>query len=99
MRACLKHAETFMRIRPSLLALTALLTGALAAPGLLVPGLMAQERQAQERPARNERPAQHSDEAPGPGVLRLLPPDSVSSYEITVDGRTIAYTATAGTLP
>ncbi|WP_068031937.1 S10 family peptidase [Rhodoplanes sp. Z2-YC6860] len=95
-----------MRIRPSLLALATLLTGVLAAPDLLVPGLMAQERpaqerSAQERPARNERPAQHSDEAQaaGPGVLRLLPPDAVSSKEITVDGRTIAYTATAGTLP
>jgi carboxypeptidase C (cathepsin A) len=60
-----------------------------------------QEQPAQERPVRNERPAQHPDEAQaaGPGVLRLLPPDSVSSKEITVDGRTIAYTATAGTLP
>ena len=34
----------------------------------------------------------------GPGVLRLLPPDAVSEKEITLGGRTIAYTATAGTL-
>jgi len=32
------------------------------------------------------------------GVLRLLPPDAVSEKEITVGGRAIAYTATAGTL-
>ena len=34
-----------------------------------------------------------------PGVLRLLPSDSVSEKEIEVGGRKIAYTATAGTLP
>ena len=81
-----------MRIRQSLLAFAALLAGVVATPSLLL---------AQERPARNERPAQHSDDAQpgGPGVLRLLPPDAVSNKEITVDGRTIAYTATAGTLP
>ena len=31
-------------------------------------------------------------------MLRLLPPDAVSDKEITVGGRKIAYTATAGTL-
>src|ERR1044071_1098969 len=52
--------------------------------------------------ARAERPAQQrTDEGQshGPGVLRLLPADAVSDKEITVGGRTIAYTATAGTLP
>jgi carboxypeptidase C (cathepsin A) len=96
-----------MRIRHSLLAFAALLAGAVTAPSLLVPDLWAQERPAQgERPARGERPAQHSDDGQpggpqsgGLGVLRLLPPDAVSDKEITVDGRTIAYTATAGTLP
>ena len=57
-----------------------------------------------ERPVRPQRPersgpARSADEAPqGPGVLRLLPPDAVSEKEITVGGRKIAYTATAGTL-
>ncbi|PDS95697.1 carboxypeptidase [Rhizobium sp. S9] len=32
------------------------------------------------------------------GVLKLLPADSVTEHELTVDGRKIAYTATAGTL-
>lgn len=32
------------------------------------------------------------------GVLGLLPPDSVTRHEIVVDGRRLAYTATAGTL-
>ena len=52
--------------------------------------------------ARAERPAQQrTDDTPsnGAGVLRLLPPDAVSDKEITVAGRKIAYTATAGTLP
>jgi carboxypeptidase C (cathepsin A) len=33
-----------------------------------------------------------------PGVLRLLPPDSVTEHALQVRGRTLAYTATAGTL-
>ena len=56
---------------------------------------------AQDRPQRPERsaPAKPADDPPhGPGVLRLLPPDAVSDKEITVGGRKIAYTATAGTL-
>jgi carboxypeptidase C (cathepsin A) len=51
---------------------------------------------------RAERPVQQrTDEAQsnGPGVLRLLPADAVSDKEIAVGGRTVAYTATAGTLP
>lgn len=49
----------------------------------------AQERV--ERQANVERSA-------GDGVLKLLPDDSVTQHELTVDGRKIAYTATAGTL-
>lgn len=33
-----------------------------------------------------------------PGVLRLLPPDAVTEHAIQLHGRTLAYTATAGTL-
>jgi carboxypeptidase C (cathepsin A) len=82
-------------IRRSLLAFAALLACAAATPSILVQDLFAQER-----PARTERPAQRADEAQasGPGVLRLLPSDAVSDKEVTVAGRTIAYTATAGTL-
>ena len=32
------------------------------------------------------------------GVLKLLPSDSITQQEITIDGRKLAYTATAGTL-
>jgi carboxypeptidase C (cathepsin A) len=32
------------------------------------------------------------------GVLRLLPPDSVTQHEMTIGGRKLAYMATAGTL-
>src|SRR6478735_8252141 len=79
--------------RSSLLLLLALLTASSVT--------LAQERSAQDRPQRPERaaPAKPADDAsPGPGVLRLLPPDAVSDKEITVGGRKIAYTATAGTL-
>jgi carboxypeptidase C (cathepsin A) len=66
------------------------------------PVVLAQDRQdRQDRPGRPERsaPAKPSDEAQhGPGVLRLLPPDAISDKEITIGGRKIAYTATAGTL-
>src|SRR5690242_14070069 len=96
MRACPIRAGNTMHIRSSLLAFAAMLAGIVTAPSL-VPDLWAQERPA----ARGEHPAQHADDARpgGLGVLRLLPPDAVSDKEITVDGRTIAYTATAGTLP
>ena len=56
---------------------------------------------AQDRPARPDRSAQAKpadDARQGPGVLRLLPPDAANDKEITIGGRKIAYTATAGTL-
>jgi carboxypeptidase C (cathepsin A) len=40
----------------------------------------------------------HGAEAAGPGVLSLLPPDSVTEHNIDLDGRKLAYKATAGTL-
>ncbi|MGK9231842.1 peptidase S10 [Inquilinus limosus] len=36
---------------------------------------------------------------PSGRVLALLPEDSVTRHTLTVDGRTLAYTATAGTIP
>ena len=56
---------------------------------------------AQDHPARPERAAQAKpadDASHGPGVLQLLPPDSTSDKEITIGGKKIAYTATAGML-
>lgn len=35
----------------------------------------------------------------GPGVLNLLPPDSVTEHSIDIDSGKLEYTATAGTLP
>lgn len=75
----------------------------LAALLMLVTPLVAQERgERRERPARAEeqRPARpEADQRPqGPGVLRLLPTDAVTDKEIEIGGRTLAYTATAGTL-
>jgi carboxypeptidase C (cathepsin A) len=60
------------------------------------PITLAQERQGRPERAAQARPA---DETQGPGLLRLLPADAISDKEITVGGRKIAYTATAGTLP
>ena len=80
-------------VRRSLLTLFALL--------VLAPPMLAQERAGRTERMPQARPENRpQDSAPpsGPGLLRLLPPDAVSDREITVGGRTIAYTATAGTL-
>jgi carboxypeptidase C (cathepsin A) len=57
---------------------------------------------AQPQPARSAAAAKtdvHRRDT-GPGVLRLLPPDSVTQHSIDLaDGGKLAYTATAGTLP
>ena len=66
---------------------------------LLASMMFASPLAAQDRPARPERPtASQEDGQRGPGVLKLLPADAVSDKEITIGGRKIAYTATAGTL-
>ena len=60
---------------------------------------------AQERPDRPRGPGggppgEQQRQAPaGPGVLRLLPSDSVTQHSITVAGAKLDYTATAGTFP
>jgi carboxypeptidase C (cathepsin A) len=69
---------------------------------LSVPLASAQDRRTpQNHPERAQsaseaKPADNA--AHGAGVLRLLPADAVSEKEITLGGRKIAYTATAGTL-
>src|SRR5438105_10304512 len=70
------------------------LVGALAlflAVGFAAPGLTQQQR-----PAPSASTEQKSTQ--GPGVLALLPGDAVSEHTLQVDGRSLAYTATAGTL-
>src|SRR5262245_6557296 len=59
----------------------------------VAPSVIAQDHPA--RRERSERPAQASSD--GPGVLRLLPDDAVSEKQITVAGKPLTYTATAGT--
>ncbi|MBX4882600.1 carboxypeptidase [Rhizobium bangladeshense] len=71
-----------MRIR-TLFLLTALMAS-------LGPGLSAAQ-EGGERRADVERSARD-------GVLKLLPDDSVTEHELTIGGRKITYTATAGTL-
>jgi carboxypeptidase C (cathepsin A) len=51
---------------------------------------------AQERPRRQGPPEQQ--QAAGEGVLRLLPPDSVTEHTIDLPSGKLSYTATAGTL-
>jgi carboxypeptidase C (cathepsin A) len=72
---------------------------------LVAPNVAAQDRgprpdragQARSQDSKQDKPAE-SAQPSGPGVLRLLPADAVSEKSITVGGRTVAYTATAGTL-
>ena len=53
--------------------------------------------QTEQRPS-DQRQADQRQAAPGPGVLRLLPGDSVTQHTIEIAGRKLDYTATAGTL-
>jgi carboxypeptidase C (cathepsin A) len=57
-----------------------------------------QQAQPQQQPHQSEqRPEQRRES--GPGVLRLLPGDSVTEHTIDLaDGKKLTYTATAGTL-
>ena len=50
-------------------------------------------------PAAAQSHAGKSGEEGGAGVLALLPPVSQTGHSVTVDGRTLAYRAEAGTLP
>ena len=79
-------------VRRTLLTLVALLA--------IAPALVAQERPSRreppERRQRTEQPANTTGVATS--VLRLLPADAVSEKEINIGGRSLAYTATAGTL-
>src|SRR6188768_264644 len=75
------------------------LTLALALPA----AALAQQRQG--RPGGNPPQRQQQQQQPeqrreaGPGVLRLLPADSVTEHSIDLgNGKSLAYTATAGTL-
>ena len=83
----------FSCLRRPLLTLSALLALAVALPSQFT---LAQPAARAERPAQQRTDDGQSN---GLGVLRLLPADAVSDKEGTVADRTIAYTATAGTLP
>jgi carboxypeptidase C (cathepsin A) len=67
---------------------------------LLAPTAFAQEHQDhQDRPERAERGSAGGEQRPhGPGLLSLLPPDSVTEHTLDADGVKLAYSATAGTL-
>jgi carboxypeptidase C (cathepsin A) len=52
---------------------------------------------AQERPARPGHSEQGRQEQGGPGVLSLLPGDSVTEHSVDTPSGKLAYTATAGT--
>ncbi|MBV9734783.1 MAG: alpha/beta hydrolase fold domain-containing protein [Acidisphaera sp.] len=64
---------------------------------LAAPAAPAQDHPSAEHPAPEHPAAERGH--PGPGVLGLLPADSVTTHSIALAGRTLAYTATAGTLP
>ena len=63
----------------------------------LASGVLAQQRPERPSAAEHERPAEQQ-RRPNPGVLALLPADSVTEHSHDVDGVKLAYTATAGTL-
>ena len=63
-----------------------------------VPALAQEHAPRPEHPERTERGASTEQPADPQGVLRLLPADATSDKSITIAGRTLAYTATAGTL-
>jgi carboxypeptidase C (cathepsin A) len=50
-------------------------------------------------PPQHASPSSHAPQPGGPGVLRLLPADSVTQHTIDLPGGALAYAATAGTLP
>jgi carboxypeptidase C (cathepsin A) len=74
---------------------------AILALALLLP-VTALAQQRQTRPAPNPQQQQQLQEPKhqaGPGVLRLLPGDSITEHSIELaNGKNLAYTATAGTL-
>jgi carboxypeptidase C (cathepsin A) len=76
---------------------------ALVAWTLLAVGAAAQAQQEHPRPGGEHRHGQGSQGAPGgqeqggPGVLSLLPGDSVTEHSIDLPSGKLAYTATAGT--
>ena len=63
--------------------------------------LLAAPALAQDRAAPRPGPAAARADAakPASGVLRLLPPDSVTEHSVATGAGPLAYTATAGTLP
>jgi carboxypeptidase C (cathepsin A) len=57
------------------------------------------QRQGEQRPSQGaEQRPNGQGQAAGPGVLRLLPADSVTQHTIDLPGGKLDYTATAGTL-
>jgi carboxypeptidase C (cathepsin A) len=68
---------------------------------LLAPAGYAQEHpehQDRDHAERADRGSAGEQRPRGPGVLALLPPDSVTEHTLDADGVKLAYTATAGTL-
>jgi carboxypeptidase C (cathepsin A) len=51
-----------------------------------------------DHPQTEQRPNEQRQAPPGPGVLRLLPPDAVTQHSVEIAGHKLDYTATAGTL-
>ncbi len=100
---------SYIRTRPSRDPMMKMLRATLLtllAFATLAPAVLAQDRPGRQgggpdrpgRQERSERPAQSEPAGDPRGVLRLLPADSVTEKQVTVGGKTLAYTATAGTL-
>jgi carboxypeptidase C (cathepsin A) len=78
---------------------TAMAQGRPGRPGGGPPGQQGQGQQGQGQQRQQGQPAQQGPQRDqGPGVLRLLPNDSVTEHSIDLPAGKLAYTATAGTL-
>src|SRR5262245_21979849 len=91
-----------MALRHWTVALLALLLALAPAASAQERATRGEPRRAQESRSQDAKPngldnKESKESAPAGGVLRLLPPDSVSAKKLVVAGRTIDYTVTAGT--
>jgi carboxypeptidase C (cathepsin A) len=86
----LRSFKSLMQLHRIIVFSIALLTA--AAPALAQSGRGAEQRHQQQQQSKDQQPS-------GPGVLRLLPADSVTEHVLDTPQGKLNYTATAGTTP
>jgi carboxypeptidase C (cathepsin A) len=94
--------KDFRMNRPAVLLALALLVAPLTSPMAQEPpraGVAEQARPEQARPEQGARPDGQGQRRPPERAERKLPPDSVTQHVLELPGRTLRFTATAGSLP